>query len=61
MVDEELVDRLELHHGPVLIGRGGPDIGELGIASMADAMRWKLSSVERLDEDVVTVYTRESS
>lgn len=55
----DLVDRLELHHGPVLIGRGGPDIGDLGIGTMSEAMQWRLIEVERLDQDVVTVYERE--
>lgn len=55
----DLVDRLELHHGPVLIGRGGPDIGDLGLSSMDEAIAWRLEDVQRMDQDVVTVYVRE--
>lgn len=54
----DLVDRLELHHGPVLTGRGGPEIGELDIHSMQDALSWDLVSVDREDQDVLTVYDR---
>ena len=55
----DLVDRLELHTGPVIVGRGGPDIGDLGIANMGDATRWALVSADRMGQDVVTVYDRD--
>lgn len=54
----DLVDRLELHHGAVLVGAGGPAIGDLGITSMGDASRWKLVSCEVFDDDVMTTYER---
>ena len=57
----DLVDRLELHHGAVLIGEGGPSIGDLGARSMDDASRWKLSGSEVFGDDVVTTYLKAGS
>lgn len=50
-----LVDRLELHLGPVLVGEGGPAIGSLGIDSLDDAQRWRVQEAELEDGDVVVV------
>ena len=55
----DLVDRLEIHHGPVVLGRGGPEIGELGIVSMDDAARWKTRKVEQVGDDVVIVWEKD--
>lgn len=49
-----LVDRLEIHLGNVVLGEGGPSIGDLGIASLTQAPRWDLESVERTDGSVIT-------
>lgn len=57
----DLVDRLELHHGPVIVGGEGPAIGDVGIASMGDASRWKLVRCEAFDDDIVTTYERPRS
>ncbi|CAN5696721.1 bifunctional diaminohydroxyphosphoribosylaminopyrimidine deaminase/5-amino-6-(5-phosphoribosylamino)uracil reductase RibD [soil metagenome] len=54
----DLVDRLDIHHGPVLLGRGGPEIGELGVAAMDDAPRWLLLSADAVDDDVLMSYER---
>ena len=54
----ELVDRLEIHHGPMVLGRGGPEIGDLGVLSMSDAPRWKTMSAEQLGDDVVIVWEK---
>lgn len=54
-----LVDRLEIHHGPVLLGRGGPDIGDLGVVSMDDASRWNTTKVEQVGDDVVIVWEKD--
>ena len=52
-----LVDRLELHFGPKLIGGDGVGLGPLGVATIADASTWHLVSVAGAD-DVVAVYER---
>ena len=49
----DLVDRLELFYGGVLVGRGGPGIGDIGVGRLRDAARWVTHSVERLDDDVL--------
>lgn len=54
----DLVDRLELHHGAVTLGAGGPSIGDLGATSMKDGRRWKLMETSVFDNDVVAVYAR---
>lgn len=48
-----LVDRLELFYGAILVGRGGPDIGDIGVSRLSDAARWVTHSVERLDHDIL--------
>ncbi|MGH2737121.1 MAG: bifunctional diaminohydroxyphosphoribosylaminopyrimidine deaminase/5-amino-6-(5-phosphoribosylamino)uracil reductase RibD, partial [Actinomycetota bacterium] len=54
----DLVDEVELHHGPLLIGGGGPVIGELGVGTMADARRWRLCEVQRAEDVVVSRFVR---
>jgi diaminohydroxyphosphoribosylaminopyrimidine deaminase/5-amino-6-(5-phosphoribosylamino)uracil reductase len=58
LLAEDLVDVLELHVGPVVVGRGGAEIGELGVASMGAAPRWAVESSERVGDTAVTVLTR---
>ena len=50
-----LVDRLELHLGALMLGRGGPDIGPLS-RTIEDARRWRLTEATRLADDLVAVY-----
>lgn len=52
-----LVDRLELHHGPKLVG-GGPMLGDLGITTMHHAIVWDLIELERVDDDIVAFYRK---
>ncbi|HEV3471829.1 MAG TPA: bifunctional diaminohydroxyphosphoribosylaminopyrimidine deaminase/5-amino-6-(5-phosphoribosylamino)uracil reductase RibD [Actinomycetota bacterium] len=59
LLKDNLVDRLEIHHGPVLLGRGGPEIGDLGVTSMDDASRWKTTKVHQVGDDVVTVWEKD--
>ena len=54
-----LVDRLEVHQGGVLLGAGGPEIGDLGIESMAETPRWKRVAVESVGDDVIVVWERD--
>jgi diaminohydroxyphosphoribosylaminopyrimidine deaminase / 5-amino-6-(5-phosphoribosylamino)uracil reductase len=60
MLKADLVDRLDIHHGPVLLGHGGPDIGALGVSAMGDARRWRLLGAVASGDDVLTSYERES-
>jgi diaminohydroxyphosphoribosylaminopyrimidine deaminase/5-amino-6-(5-phosphoribosylamino)uracil reductase len=53
-----LVDRLEIYYGAVLVGSGGPDIGSLGIDSLAEAPRFRLVTHDRLGDDLRAVYAR---
>ena len=55
----DLVDRLELYTGPVLAGSGGPDIGDLGIATLDAAPRFRLVSVDRFENDIRAMYVKE--
>lgn len=50
-----VVDRIELNYGPLLTGRGGADIGELGATSLGDAARWTTVSVDRIGNDACLV------
>ena len=61
LLKEGLVDRLEIHRGPVLLGRGGAELGDLGVSAMSDAPRWRLQEVARDGDDVLTVYSRSES
>lgn len=58
LLRSDLVDRLELYRGPLLIGGSGPGIGSIGVESMSDAVRWSTSIVERLGEDDLVVLER---
>ncbi|MCA1702339.1 MAG: bifunctional diaminohydroxyphosphoribosylaminopyrimidine deaminase/5-amino-6-(5-phosphoribosylamino)uracil reductase RibD [Actinobacteria bacterium] len=51
-----LVQRLEIYHAPILLGGGGPALGDLGVGTMTDAVRWKVHRASRIGEDVLTVY-----
>ena len=55
----DLVDRLLLYRAPILIGGGKPALGEIGLASLADAHgRWRRSDARRLGSDGLEVYER---
>ena len=50
-----LVDRLELYLAPLLLGSGGPALGDLGVDGIGDARRWELAAAERVGDDVALV------
>lgn len=54
-------DRLEIYHGAVAVGRGGPEIGDLGIGSLPGAPRFRLVVHERFGNDLRAVYAREAT
>ncbi len=55
----DLVDRLLLYRAPVLIGEGRPALGDIGLASLADAHgRRRLDDSRLLASDRLEVYER---
>lgn len=55
----DMVDRLLLYRAPIVIGEGRPCIGDIGLASLADAHnRWQLVDRRRLGSDTLDVYQR---
>jgi diaminohydroxyphosphoribosylaminopyrimidine deaminase / 5-amino-6-(5-phosphoribosylamino)uracil reductase len=57
LVAHDLVDRLELHYGPAMVGYG-LGLGDIGVSSMADARRWRPVGVRRAGDDVLMLFTR---
>lgn len=56
----DLVDRLLLYRAPVLIGRGRAALGDIGLATLADAHgRWRLADARALGSDRLEVYERD--
>ena len=53
LVAEDLVDRLEVHLAPALMVAGGLGLGDLGVDTMDDLVRWRLADVLREGDDVV--------
>jgi diaminohydroxyphosphoribosylaminopyrimidine deaminase/5-amino-6-(5-phosphoribosylamino)uracil reductase len=58
LLAQDLVDRLELHFGPLLLGTGGPSLGDLGVRTLGDAPRWRAVEVERSGADVILALER---
>ena len=58
----DLVDRLLLYRAPILIGGGRPALGDVGLASLADAHgRWRRVDARQLGSDALEVYERAGS
>lgn len=56
-----LVDRLLIYRAPLVIGAGLPSIGDIGLASLAEAHgQWRPDDRRQLGSDVLEVYTRAS-
>jgi diaminohydroxyphosphoribosylaminopyrimidine deaminase/5-amino-6-(5-phosphoribosylamino)uracil reductase len=54
-----LVDRLLLYRAPLVIGGGRQAIGDIGLASLAEAHgQWRMSDRRRLGSDTLEVYER---
>ena len=58
LLRDDLVDRIELHQGPIMVGRGGPEIGDIGVETMSEGRSWSLVRVDRADQDVIAIYDR---
>ncbi|QZD96179.1 bifunctional diaminohydroxyphosphoribosylaminopyrimidine deaminase/5-amino-6-(5-phosphoribosylamino)uracil reductase RibD [Qipengyuania gelatinilytica] len=55
----DLVDRLEIYRAPILIGKGKPALGDIGLTSLGDAHgRWALAENRQLGSDFFTAYRR---
>ncbi|HEX9931827.1 MAG TPA: bifunctional diaminohydroxyphosphoribosylaminopyrimidine deaminase/5-amino-6-(5-phosphoribosylamino)uracil reductase RibD [Allosphingosinicella sp.] len=55
----DLVDRLLLYRAPILIGAGKPALGDIGLASLADAHgRWRLHDRRPLGDDLLEIFDR---
>lgn len=55
----DLVDRLLLYRAPLLIGGGRPALGDIGLATLADAHgRWTMTDARMLGSDRLEVYER---
>ncbi|WP_100423112.1 bifunctional diaminohydroxyphosphoribosylaminopyrimidine deaminase/5-amino-6-(5-phosphoribosylamino)uracil reductase RibD [Sediminihabitans luteus] len=50
-----LVDEVHAYVAPVLLGAGAGAVGDLGVATIADAHRFTTSHVRRLGDDVLVV------
>lgn len=60
LLASDVVDRLDLHMGGVVIGaEGRPALGALGLGRLADAPRFRLRSVRQSGDDVVQSWTRQ--
>jgi diaminohydroxyphosphoribosylaminopyrimidine deaminase/5-amino-6-(5-phosphoribosylamino)uracil reductase len=51
----ELVDRLELHYGPIVLGEGGLGLGDVGVKTLSDARRWNVLDATLEGDDVVVI------
>jgi diaminohydroxyphosphoribosylaminopyrimidine deaminase/5-amino-6-(5-phosphoribosylamino)uracil reductase len=58
LLEQDLVDRLELYFGPLLLGAGGPALGDLGVGNINDAARWSLIEQQRLGDDTGLVFEK---
>ena len=58
-VAADLVDRLLLYRAPIVVGGGKAAVGDIGLATLADAHgRWRLADARQLGMDRLEVYQR---
>ncbi|GAA4050223.1 bifunctional diaminohydroxyphosphoribosylaminopyrimidine deaminase/5-amino-6-(5-phosphoribosylamino)uracil reductase RibD [Parerythrobacter jejuensis] len=56
---EDLVDRLEIYRAPIVIGKGMPSLGDIGLTDLAGAHgRWRLVERRQLGSDCYEAYER---
>ncbi len=59
---EDLVDRLEIYRAPILIGKGAPALGDIGLTELSHAYgRWGQVEHRQLGSDMFTAYRRQRS
>lgn len=58
LLSADLVDRLDLNYGPVLVGGTGVGLGDLGVTTMGEASRWRTVEVMRMGDDAVITLER---
>lgn len=58
LLAEDLVDRLELLYGPLMLGSGGSEVGPIGVETIQQGKRFALEHSERLGDDVLLVLGR---
>lgn len=55
----DLIDRLAIYRAPILIGKGRPSLGDIGLAALAEAHgRWRMTDRRQLGSDSLEVYER---
>lgn len=52
-----VVDEIVAYVAPAMLGAGAPAVGDLGIGSISDALRFHTESVQRLGDDIKIVLT----
>ena len=58
----DLVDRLEIYRAPILLGKGMPALGDIGLDTLEQAHdRWTLVETRQLGSDTFTAYRRTRS
>jgi diaminohydroxyphosphoribosylaminopyrimidine deaminase/5-amino-6-(5-phosphoribosylamino)uracil reductase len=58
LLKEDLVDRLALHYGPLVVGSDGIGIGDLGVTTLGDAPRWRIRNVMPMGSDALLMVER---
>ncbi|WP_240645829.1 bifunctional diaminohydroxyphosphoribosylaminopyrimidine deaminase/5-amino-6-(5-phosphoribosylamino)uracil reductase RibD [Georgenia sp. SYP-B2076] len=53
-----LVDELHAYVAPVLLGAGPGAVGDLGVTTIGQALRWRTTSIRRLGDDVLLTALR---
>ena len=57
----DLVDKIEIYRAPMWLGKGGPEIGDVGLRTMPDAARWHRLEARTLGQDTLEVLVPEGA
>lgn len=58
LIDEDLVDVIEWHLAPKLVGGTGEGVGDIGVGHIRDAVRFKILRTQRIGDDVILTLER---